>query len=119
RRVEVHELIDARLLDIWQEAGEGRIRVRCGRGDRVDAVGRKAVVRVFEVVQGQANLLKVVLALSAGGRLADLLHRRQQQPDEHGDDGDHNEQFDQGEPAAALGRTVHRESLSRLTKVGK
>jgi hypothetical protein len=31
------------------------------------------------------------------GRLACRLHRRQEEPDEHTDDGDHHQQFNQGE----------------------
>jgi hypothetical protein len=40
------------------------------------------------VVQGQADLLKVVLTFGPVGRLADLLDRGQQEPNEHGDHGD-------------------------------
>src|SRR5262249_29988960 len=52
------------------------------------------------VVGGEADLLEVVLALQAGGGLADLLHRRQEQADEDGDDGYHHQQLDQREAAA-------------------
>src|SRR5262249_27165223 len=45
--------------------------------------------------------LQVVLALDACGGLADLLHGRQQQADEDGDDGDHHQQLNQREGAAA------------------
>jgi hypothetical protein len=51
-------------------------------------------------VHGEADLLEVVHALGAGGGLADLLHRRQEQPDEDGDDGDDDDQFDEPEPRA-------------------
>src|SRR5207237_5053300 len=50
---------------------------------------------VLVVVAGQGDLLEVVGALHAGGGLADLLHRRHQQADENGDDGDDHEEFDQ------------------------
>src|SRR5207253_6835295 len=51
----------------------------------------------FKVVYGQADLVQVVLALQAGGGLADFLHRGQEQPDEDGDDGDDDQQLDQRE----------------------
>ena len=43
------------------------------------------------VVQGQANLLEVIGALHASGRLASGLHRGQQEGDQHGDDRDDDE----------------------------
>ncbi len=54
-------------------------------------------------MQRQADLLEVVGALDAPRRLACLLHRRQQQANQHADDGDDYQQFDQRE-AAILGR---------------
>src|SRR5262249_60991536 len=50
-------------------------------------------------VEGQADLLEVVGALRAPGGLADFLHRGQEQADEDGDDGDHNQQLDEREGA--------------------
>jgi hypothetical protein len=50
-------------------------------------------------VQGQAELLEVVLALGAGGGLAHLLHGGQEQADQHREDGDHHQQLDQREAA--------------------
>jgi hypothetical protein len=55
---------------------------------------------VVVVVEAQGDLLEVVLALAPGGRLPDLLHRREQQADEDRDDGDHDQQLDQGEASA-------------------
>jgi hypothetical protein len=43
------------------------------------------------------NRVQIVRALAARGGLADLLHGRQQQPDQDRDDGDDDEQFDQSE----------------------
>ena len=57
---------------------------------------------VVEVVMGQADLLQVVGAADAGGGLADLLDGRQQQADQHRDDGDHHQQLDQREPRPAM-----------------
>src|SRR5205823_6691615 len=48
-------------------------------------------------VQGQAELLKMVLALDATGSFADFLDGRQQQADQHGDNRDDDEQLDEGE----------------------
>jgi hypothetical protein len=42
-------------------------------------------------MQRQADLLEVVRAAHAIGGLTHLLYRREQETDEHGDDGDHNE----------------------------
>jgi hypothetical protein len=47
------------------------------------------------IVQRQADLLEVVAALSAAGRLAGLLDGRQQQGDQDRDDRDDHEQFDE------------------------
>ena len=49
------------------------------------------------VVAGQADLLEIVGALRAAGGLAHVLHGRQEQADQDGDDGDHHQQFDERE----------------------
>jgi hypothetical protein len=49
-------------------------------------------------VNGQRELLEVVLALHACGRFADLLHGGQKEPDQDGNNRDHDEQLDQREP---------------------
>ncbi len=48
-------------------------------------------------MQRQHNLLEIVLTLGAGGGFAHLLHGRQQQANENGDDGDDDQQLNQGE----------------------
>jgi hypothetical protein len=48
-------------------------------------------------VDGQSDLLEVVLALDPGGGLAHLLHGGEQEPDQDGNDGDHHQQFDERE----------------------
>ncbi len=64
------------------------------------AVGRwQFAIGVVTVVQGEAHLLEVVHRLNTGGRFADLLNSRNEQPDEDRDDGDHDEKFDQREAA--------------------
>src|SRR5262249_15864368 len=47
----------------------------------------------------QAKLLEVVRTLDPVGSLADFLDGRQEQADQDGDDGNHDEQFNQGEAA--------------------
>ena len=51
------------------------------------------------VVQSETDLLEVVRALGATGGLAGRLHRRKQERDEHGNDGDDHQQLDQREAA--------------------
>ena len=55
------------------------------------------------IVDRQCDLLEVVAALSASRRFAGLLHGRQEQGDQDRDDGDHNEEFDEGEGSLAEG----------------
>ena len=67
-------------------------------------------------MHSQADLLEVVDALDAAGRLAGRLHGGQQQGDQHGDDGDDDQQLDQretGSAATALHRFILVESHSR------
>jgi len=64
-------------------------------------------------VQTQPELLHVVHALGTSGGLPDLLDGRQQEADQHGDDGDHHEQFDERERAPAERVTSHRGILTR------
>ena len=53
---------------------------------------------VVVVVQGDTELLQIVLALCSASCLASLLNSRQQQCNQDRDDRDHNQQLDQGEP---------------------
>jgi hypothetical protein len=53
------------------------------------------------ILEGEPELPEVVRATRSPGRLPARLHRWQQEPDEHRDDGDHSEQFDEREAAAA------------------
>jgi hypothetical protein len=52
-------------------------------------------------VQGQADLMKVVLAACAAGRLACHLHGGEQKSHENGDDGNDDEQLNQCKSMAA------------------
>jgi hypothetical protein len=58
---------------------------------------RKRAQGVVVVVQGQPLLFEVVRAAHACCRLADLLDRGEQEPDQDGNDGDHHQQLDEGE----------------------
>src|SRR5262249_39085177 len=59
---------------------------------------------------------QIVLALHPVGRLADLLDRRQQQPDQDRNDRDHHQQLDQGEAATDGLRTGTRHGTLRRTR---
>ena len=76
-------MIDVRLGD--PRLGEGPLRSSRG----------KLAVRVVEVKQGQAELLELVLSLDTVRGFAHLLHGRQQEANEDGDDRDDHQQFDQ------------------------
>ena len=54
------------------------------------------------VVHCQAKLLEIVAATHSAGRFTCGLDGGQQQPDEHANDGDHNEQLDEREPACPV-----------------
>ena len=54
----------------------------------------------LKVVHGEAKLFEIIAALNARRGLADLLHGRQEQADEDGDDGDHHKQFNEREACA-------------------
>src|SRR5262249_31109681 len=82
------------------EVGEQVERPGRAGKTRAPVVGEFAVVRIGVRVDGQADLLEVVLALGAAGGLADLLDGGEQEADEDGDDGDHHQQLDQRERAA-------------------
>ena len=68
---------------------------------RIDVHAREMAPRVLKVVQGEADLLEIVLALDAVAASRTLLDRGQQQADQDGDDRDDDEQFDQRHPAAS------------------
>ena len=66
------------------------------------APGREAAVRRFVIVKGQTNLLEIVFALTPTRRFASLLHGRQEQRDQDGDNRDDHEQFNQSETTSTL-----------------
>src|SRR5262249_43094164 len=89
--------VNVLLLNVWQNELYPGCAVLAAFGPRVCHLG----VGIVVVVAGQAELLKVVGALGARRRLADLLDGRQEQADEDGDDGDHHQELDQREPQRA------------------
>ena len=61
---------------------------------------------IHVVVQREAELHELVLALRASRGLAGLLHGGQQQRDEHRDDRDHDQEFDQREATRTAKTTI-------------
>ena len=94
---------EALLLYVRQDEGDPRVMVFSeGRRTRLDAphaARRELLPGVDVTVHPQPQLLELVLAAAPAGRLAGRLNRGQEQRDEHADDRDHDEQFDQREPA--------------------
>src|SRR5262249_7327202 len=87
------------LLDVGQDVdrpGAGNVLAAANVVGHV--AGREGAAGVVVAVQGDGHLVQVVGALDAGRRLADLLDRGHQQPNQDGNDGNNDEQFDQGEP---------------------
>jgi hypothetical protein len=58
-------------------------------------------------VAGQGNLLEVVLALGARGGFAHLLHGRQEQADQDGNDGNHHQELHKRETCATSFGAIH------------
>ena len=54
------------------------------------------------VVKGKADLFEVVGARNPAGCFTCLLHSRKQQANKDADDGNHNEEFDEGERSPSL-----------------
>lgn len=55
-----------------------------------------------EVVEGETDLFEVILALASGCCFPDLLDGWEEESDEDGDDGDHHQEFDEGETFSIL-----------------
>ena len=86
-----------------RDIGDGGlgVGVQVGRGQNL-ALRGQGPVGALEVERGQAELLEVVHALRAAGRLACRLHGGQEQRDQDRDDRDHDQQFDQCETGLSL-----------------
>ena len=67
-------------------------------------------------LEGQADLLEVVGAINALGASLGAGQSRQQHSRQNGDDGDHDEQFDQRESPSLLSLVVHLISAGFLFK---
>src|SRR5262245_40600982 len=82
--------------------------------------GRQVFFHVMIVVGSQAELLQVVVALSTAGRLAHLLHRRDQEADQNGDDRDDDEQLDErkASPSVNYWQANHGFNLLRSQESG-
>ena len=57
---------------------------------------------IMVVMKGQADLLEIVLTLSASGSFSCLLNGRQQQSNQDCYDGDHDKQFNQRESSNSV-----------------
>src|SRR5207248_10932431 len=93
-----------------QAAAAGALRVRPAVVRVLEVIGRTVARQGaegrFVTVTGQGELLEVVRATHAGGRLADLLHGRQEQTDQYGDDGDHHQKFDERKRVTAASESA-------------
>ena len=98
--------VEVVLLVVWHEPGApAPVRMISPIGRREEGflaqIERrwKAAEAIVVVVQRQAGLFEIIEAFDAIGRLAGLLHRRQQQGHQDSDDRNHHQQLDEGERA--------------------
>src|SRR5262249_37666027 len=89
---EVDQLVNAVLLQVGQEEDVDGVTAACARGGE-GAAGWELPGVGLVIVQGQADLVQIVLTGHLVGGLADPLDGGDQQPDQDGDDGDHDEQL--------------------------
>src|SRR5690606_13430420 len=88
---QIHDVLDVRLFDVRKHVdGPGELR------DTVPAGGELTSRRVM-VVEGHAELPTIIQTLRPAGGFAGRLDGRQEQRDQHADDGDHHQQFHKGE----------------------
>ena len=87
------------LFHVGQELGHpAPVRVAADSNSTPD--GRPTIV-VVVIVAGQGDLFQVVHTLSAGRGFADLLHGRQEQANEDGNNRDHDQELNEGKPWSA------------------
>ena len=91
----------------------GRLAVSTGLNE---VPSGKTPLDAVVIVQSETDLLEVVRALCTTGGLAPRLHGREQERDEHGNDGDDHQQLDQREAATRM--TISQQSSSR-TRFGR
>ena len=96
--------VQGRLLEVGEEL-DPEVRAPAEAAPlRVDGDEPRGEVspRVVVVMGREGQLLQVVGAAGAAGRLAGRLHGGQEQPDQDRDDGNHDQHLDQGEGIAAV-----------------
>ena len=100
----IRKLHDAQLRNDLPEFRPGdtvRVNVRLKEGEGEKEKERlQAFEGVVIIVQRQADLLEVVRTAHAIGGLAHLLHGGEEQTNQDGDDGNHDQQFDEREAAS-------------------
>jgi hypothetical protein len=70
---------------------------------------------IFIVVHSKSQLFEIIAALHPASSLASCLYGRQKQTYQDANNGDHDEQFHQGE-TATIQRLTHNQTLSRNRK---
>jgi hypothetical protein len=70
------------------------------------------------IVQCQANLLEIVLALQTIGSLANSLHSRQKKPDKNGHDAYDDQQFNESETTVNRAHCLPREWFGSFPQSG-
>lgn len=112
RYIEVNRVVQRGLIDkrqnVCEEAPTGTgllnpvIRhARPGAGWNRNTSRGKRVVRRLVVVQRETDLLEMILALRAACSFARLLHGRQEQGDQDGNNSNHHQKFDEREATGA------------------
>src|SRR5262249_22717105 len=96
--------VEVVLLEVREQGEEERVALAAVV---VGQVGQAAAVAGSEEVGRQADLVQVVAAAEAVGRLPHHLHGGDEQADEDGDDGDDDQQLEEGEGGAARDGRVH------------
>ena len=61
-------------------------------------------------MERQSDLFQIVASLGASSRFPSHLNRWQEQSDKHTNDGDHDEQFNQGEARSTV-RTISKDEM--------
>jgi len=95
--VEVVDVVIIRLFDVGKNG--------CKRGracePEIDRNEGEFPEGVEVVVEGEADLFEIVVALSPARRFPRLLNGWEQEGDQHGDDADDDQQFDQGKSVSS------------------
>ena len=101
-----------------REARRSNHQIVFNTRSRLCPASRELLQRVVKIVDRQADVLEVVLALGAAGRFAGGLNRRQQQRDQDADDRDDDQQFDERKAAVAIkGATPDAETGIRAARL--